>query len=68
MKLKLIVVAAMVSLLAACGAPKTANDAARNTVDADVNLMLEFDTVFASTMSVFQDLGYTVTGADKQLD
>ena len=65
MKLKYIVVAAMVSLVAACEVqspqmtPLEIQSMQTRAFDSS------YDTVFASTMSVFQDLGYTVTSADK---
>jgi len=65
MKLKFIVVATMVSLLAACGAQKPQMTPLEIQSMQTRQFDASFDTVFASTMSVFQDLGYTVTGADK---
>jgi len=65
MKLKFIVVAAMLPLLTACGVQEPQMTPLEIQSMQTRQFDAKFDTVFASTMSVFQDLGYTVTGADK---
>ena len=65
MKLKFIVVAAMLPLLAACGAQEPQMTPLEIQSMQTRSFDSRYDTVFASTMSVFQDLGYSVTSADK---
>lgn len=65
MKFKFIVVAAMLPLLTACGVQEPQMTPLEIQSMQTRQFDAKFDTVFASTMSVFQDLGYTVTGADK---
>ena len=65
MKFKFIVVAAMLPLLTACGVQEPQMTPLEIQSMQTRQFDAKYDTVFASTMSVFQDLGYTVTGADK---
>ena len=65
MKLKFIVVTAMVSLLAACEAQKPEMTPIEIQSIQTRQFVAKFDAVFASTVSVCQDLGCTVPGADK---
>lgn len=66
MKLKSALLIVMVSLLAACGGQKEPEMTPLEIQSMQTRgFSSNFNTVFASTMSVFQDLGYTITSADK---
>ena len=66
MKLKLFVTFALMALLSACVQPK-----APEMTPLEIQSMQtrsyknSYNVVFSSTISVFQDLGYTVSSADK---
>jgi len=66
MKIKLVFAAMMFPLLTACGgAQKPEMTPLEIQSMQSRQFSASYNNVFASTMSVFQDLGYSVTGADK---
>lgn len=64
MKLKHIAAIVVVGFLAACNPPPQMTPLEIQSMQTR-SFTASYNNTFASTMSVFQDLGYTVTNADK---
>ena len=65
MKLKFLVLLPLMVILSACAAKKPAMTPLELQSMQSRDYSNKYNVVFSSTMSVFQDLGYTISAADK---